>query len=597
MANETISVNKKTVRELLTNGKDNPFVIPEYQRPYAWTDEEVVTLFDDLWEFTVKFLNKEETEKTYFLGSVVSYKNEKGELEIIDGQQRITSLFLLLRAIYTKLKAEESDKRSSNFINQIEPAIWETDKLTSEVDYTKILIRSNVMNDDGNEILRNILKTGKAEKNAKDNYSKNYNKFIELYENAAKDNPTIIYDFIYAVLNQAIVLPIIADDQDTALTIFSTLNNRGLPLCDSDIFKAKIYNHISDDREKRDNFIKEWKKLTDEAEYAEESIQQLFYYYMFYLRAKENDPKTTTPGLRKYFTDKEHKNRLYEENILDNLNKILNLWKVVNKREEIEDEKWSKNLKIKKILDELKSYPNEFWKYPVITYYLTYKDTDNFENEFLTFLRRFLTFLIVKYLESPTINAVKTDIMKLNIDITKTSHPTFNSLEINTEEFKNSLKKPHTNTVRMLLKIMAYLDGEQSELLPKDWEIEHIFPRSWRSNYFTDKSDDEVIEKIEHLGNKVPFNKRLNIVAGNGYFDKKKSQYKNSNIKIVKNMGLSSRNDWNLEDIDNRDEEIATSIQNLFNKWINDYDNNKKICTPSEEELKMIEQLRAKGLI
>lgn len=453
------------------------------------------------------------------------------------------------------------------------------------------------MNDDGNEILRNILKTGKAEKNAKDNYSKNYNKFIELYENAAKDNPTIIYDFIYAVLNQAIVLPIIADDQDTALTIFSTLNNRGLPLCDSDIFKAKIYNHISDDREKRDNFIKEWKKLTDEAEYAEESIQQLFYYYMFYLRAKENDPKTTTPGLRKYFTDKEHKNRLYEENILDNLNKILNLWKVVNKREEIEDEKWSKNLKIKKILDELKSYPNEFWKYPVITYYLTYKDTDNFENEFLTFLRRFLTFLIVKYLESPTINAVKTDIMKLNIDITKTSHPTFNSLEINTEEFKNSLKKPHTNTVRMLLKIMAYLDGEQSELLPKDWEIEHIFPRSWRSNYFTDKSDDEVIEKIEHLGNKVPFNKRLNIVAGNGYFDKKKSQYKNSNIKIVKNMGLSSRNDWNLEDIDNRDEEIATSIQNLFNKWINDYDNNKKICTPSEEELKMIEQLRAKGLI
>ena len=56
-----------------------------------------------------------------------------------------------------------------------------------------------------------------------------------------------MYDFIYALLNQAILLPICADSQDTALTIFSTLNNRGLPLSDADIFKAKIYNNLKDD--------------------------------------------------------------------------------------------------------------------------------------------------------------------------------------------------------------------------------------------------------------------------------------------------------------------------------------------------------------
>ena len=62
MADETISVNKKTVSDLLKSGKDNPFIIPEYQRPYAWTDEETVTLFEDLWEFTINYFNDEEAE-------------------------------------------------------------------------------------------------------------------------------------------------------------------------------------------------------------------------------------------------------------------------------------------------------------------------------------------------------------------------------------------------------------------------------------------------------------------------------------------------------------------------------------------------------
>ena len=94
----TIEVNKQSVEALLGSGRTKPFVIPEYQRPYAWTDEQVETLFEDLWEFTVSN-GGTEREGSYFLGSIVSYENDNGEQEIIDGQQRITSLFLLLRAI------------------------------------------------------------------------------------------------------------------------------------------------------------------------------------------------------------------------------------------------------------------------------------------------------------------------------------------------------------------------------------------------------------------------------------------------------------------------------------------------------------------
>ena len=136
----TIEVNKQSVEALLGSGKSRPFVIPEYQRPYAWTDEQVETLFEDLWDFTATS-GGTEREGSYFLGSVVSYENEDGEQEIIDGQQRITSLFLLLRAIYTKLVATPASERTAeanNFIGKIEPAIWRTNKLTGTVDYRDI---------------------------------------------------------------------------------------------------------------------------------------------------------------------------------------------------------------------------------------------------------------------------------------------------------------------------------------------------------------------------------------------------------------------------------------------------------------------------
>ena len=87
----TIEVNKESVEVLLGSGKTKPFVIPEYQRPYAWTDEQVETLFEDLWEFTVTS-GGTERDGSYFLGSVVAYENEDGEQEIIDGQQRLRAI-------------------------------------------------------------------------------------------------------------------------------------------------------------------------------------------------------------------------------------------------------------------------------------------------------------------------------------------------------------------------------------------------------------------------------------------------------------------------------------------------------------------------
>ncbi|WP_338958156.1 DUF262 domain-containing protein [Fusobacterium nucleatum] len=460
----TISVNKQTIEQFLLNARTKPFVIPEYQRPYSWTSDQIDTLFNDIWEFTC---NEGGTDKegTYFLGSIVSYENDKGEQEIIDGQQRITSIFLLLRAIYTKLNGvEEKTEEAKNFISKIEPLIWSTNKLTGKVDYSSILLNSKVINETENEILKNILESGEIDEKLEDNYSKNYNQILKLIEEKSVENALMIYQFIYALLNQVIILPITADSQETALTIFSTLNDRGLPLSDADIFKAKIYNHLKNKVEKEE-FIEKWKELEEDTQNISESIQQLFYYYMFYLRALENDRNSTTPGLRKYYSANKFK-KLLETDILDNLRKILNIWEVIaNPKVSIENESWSENRDILKVLNILTSYPNEFWKYPVIVYYLSHKDKKDFEGKFLKFLRKLYVELLKKYIEIPTINAVKSNILKLNAEIINSDKPIFDFKSLSEDEIKEKIKTPHRNAVRMLLKTLTY--DIQDELLEK----------------------------------------------------------------------------------------------------------------------------------
>ena len=71
---------------------------------------------------------------------------------------------------------------------KIEPTIWRTNKLTGTVDFKNILLTSRVVNNEGNEILRSILETGKADENAEDNYSKNYRHFQELFDKHSTGN-------------------------------------------------------------------------------------------------------------------------------------------------------------------------------------------------------------------------------------------------------------------------------------------------------------------------------------------------------------------------------------------------------------------------
>ena len=182
-----LNVTKKTISKLFSEMQNRKFIIPYFQRPYKWEKELCETLWNDIEDFTI---NNEDDD--YFLGTIVSYLNQDTKnLEIIDGQQRITSILLLLRAFYRKLEdMNQSDEDVIGLMNQIAPCIWDINPISQKVtDKTKKRIESFVITDDDKETFHKILETGNTDDNLDDNYTINYGFFKEKCDEYAQNNP------------------------------------------------------------------------------------------------------------------------------------------------------------------------------------------------------------------------------------------------------------------------------------------------------------------------------------------------------------------------------------------------------------------------
>jgi RNA polymerase sigma factor (sigma-70 family) len=119
-----LNVDQKTIKDLFQSKKAD-FLIPDYQRPYAWGENECRTLWDDIFSFAIPDEGRTDFDSSseYFLGPIVTFKNEDDKMEVIDGQQRLTTLMLLLRAFYSKF-AHMQDKASVSTKQNIEKCIW-----------------------------------------------------------------------------------------------------------------------------------------------------------------------------------------------------------------------------------------------------------------------------------------------------------------------------------------------------------------------------------------------------------------------------------------------------------------------------------------
>jgi uncharacterized protein with ParB-like and HNH nuclease domain len=320
-----LHVSKKSISKLLSEMQNRKFIIPDFQRPYKWNVEKCESLWNDIENFT---LTDAKAGSDYFLGTIVSYINEDKNQEIIDGQQRITSFFLLLRAFFRKLEMMVEDEDVAGLKNQLAPCIWDINPISQKVsDKTKIHIESLVATEEDNDTFHKILETGISSDLATDNYSVNYRYFKKQCDEYAETNPMQWKELCITILQKCIILPIECDTPETALTIFSTLNDRGLPLADSDIFKAQIYRNL-ETQDKRKEFTNTWKELTQICKQGWLSIDDVFRYYSHVLRGRNND-KSKEVGLRKFYAEDKYK-RLKDEKLIGEVMALANFWRFIN---------------------------------------------------------------------------------------------------------------------------------------------------------------------------------------------------------------------------------------------------------------------------
>lgn len=550
-----LHVNKKTIGELFREMQNKKFIIPDYQRPYKWNIEKCETLWNDIKNFAQ---TDAKSGADYFLGTIVSFSNKDKNQEIIDGQQRITSFMLLLRSFYKKLEDMQEDEDVIGLKNQLAPCIWDINQISQKVtDKTKIHIISEVATEEDNETFHQILATGETDNDKIDNYSKNYRYFKERCDEFATQNPMQWKELCVTILHKCIILPIECDTQDVALTIFSTLNDRGMPLADSDIFKAQIYKNTQED--KRKDFTNLWKELTQICKEGKVSIDDVFRYYTHVLRARNND-KSKEVGLRKFYAENEYE-RLEDDNVINEIMQIASFWRYINQEIEPETEfNFVISNETRKYIQCLNFYPNEYWKYAVSVFFIKNKDENDFDEKLRSLSQELIAFLFAQFIEKPSVNAIKDDIYTSCISLYKDNKLDY-KYRFNEDFFRQQIGVFSSARIsRPFLLLYAYLNSNQKDLIQNNFDIEHIFPKKWQDTNYNgwDKKNAELY--LDRFGNKVVIEKKLNIQAGNGYFGNKKSKYSSSKIASVLDLSTYQSNDWTKEDIEQREENFKKII-------------------------------------
>lgn len=564
-----LSVDQKNIKDLLSEKSAN-FLIPDYQRSYAWEEDECQTLWDDIFTFAFPDGNKDafNTNDEYFLGAIVTYKNERKQSEVIDGQQRLTTLLLLLRAFYDKFEYM-ADKPSKDTRNTISQCIWQTDEF-GNADMLHLKIDSEVATDDEKEEFLSILRTGKVDKNTNSKYARNYKFFQDNIEDFIGKFAAYLPYLPARILNNCILLPIEADSQDTALRIFSTLNDRGMPLADADIFKAQFYKYY-ENKGKKTEFIDDWKDLSFKSERIFHPIygtpmDELFTKYMYYIRASEGNKSTTTEALRKFYGSEKYR-RLLSASTISDLLSLIDFW------ESVYDQNTTRfSEEVLKKLYVLKYAPNGMWEYFTSVYFLTYRDSQgNMDNsKFSTFLSKTTAFIFAYALTNPGVNALRTPIYAEMVKIYKHQEFDFSDYKFDREHISKVLSNyKFTNNRTVTRSILTwYAFSFEYQTRPSNgtgFDIEHIYAKERHKKENKLQNPDN----LEELGNKILLEKSINIRASDFRFTDKKRYYlgyTDANGKvhnksmIAEYADLTRKNDFLEKDIIERDKEIHTKF-------------------------------------
>jgi uncharacterized protein with ParB-like and HNH nuclease domain len=550
-------LDTKTVNfnEILGNGKI--YRVPQFQRDYSWEQDNWEDLWNDI-EIAA------DSKNLHYMGSVVLQSTKGKEYLIIDGQQRFTTLSLLILATISAI--QELVDRGVNIDENVERIDILMRQYIGHKDPSSLRYSSKLFlneNNDGfyqSRLLTfkeplNVRKLSDSEKMMWDGYLFFKNKIKSKFTN---DSGAELASFLSSVTGELMMfIQITVEDELNAYTVFETLNSRGVELTSTDLLKNYLFSLVAKSTTDLKQVKIQWKKIIDAI-----TLKDFPSFLRYFLVA-------TRKQVTKEYLFKEIKNYIRTGDdvftLLDRLEFYAYNYVALSSPD---DEQWSTDKDNRNAIVVLRSFRVTQWKSlaMVALEKLSNSDFKRLLNSLISISYRYnviaklQTNEMEKIYSKAAINLYKgttTNIVGVLNDLKE--------LYVIDEDFKNyfSIKQFNTNNSndKKLLRYTLYkLETQEHGGNHYDFEtdsgtIEHILPESYPDIWHDDFTEDEYMRNVYMIGNLTLLEPaKNNKEASNLKFEEKKKVYETSKYALTKNINDPQ---WTTQNIKGRQAHLA----------------------------------------
>jgi uncharacterized protein with ParB-like and HNH nuclease domain len=565
MANE-IKSDKLYIKDIFARW----YRIPEYQRPYVWGKDQVNDLLDD-----ISFAQQNDDKAEYFLGSIV-FQTKKTENEdyqeddLLDGQQRMTTLFLITAIIRDITENKKLKSICNEIIFQDENEFDGTPERIRIIfdirEEVKEFVDKFIKKDSG---LNDIDALKQELKNTKDLSIKNMINVIFEIQNYFKRTDTISVENFFKYLNNRVLMIYVSSSSlEDAFKLFTVMNDRGIKLRNSDILKAENLHLVSSTN--REKYAKEWEEIEN---YFEEDFD-VFLSHLRTILVKEKARK----NLLDEFEENIYFAKGNKKGTAPLLAKGEDTFKYIKKYKKHFDEIFSQDhfdifgdYKFDNLITIMKNVlPADLWIAPLLRYY------DKFgENNLVAFLEKldnkFSNDWIIGLTPTSRIENMN-NIIKV-IDSTDTTEDILKNeiFKINQNDFMNVLSDNiyGRRFARYVLYKLDYLYGNSDKInVPSIITAEHILPQTPKddSQWKIDFTDAEREEWTHKIGNLALISRRKNSSQGRKDYEDKKTKYFKNNIELFRNSlrVFNTNAKWTPSEIRANQQEVLEKIKQHY---------------------------------
>ena len=533
------------------------FRIPPYQRPYAWTTEQTGELLDDLL-YAMRRTEQVDEASPYFLGSIVIIKeNEYSSAEVVDGQQRLTTLTILL-CVLRELSDDKTKRDLDQFIRQ------EGNELKGTKDVFRVTLRER----DRDFFQKNVQTFGQLQDFLETDTTNRLDSQQRVFENTKHLWQELLKctseerDRLAKFISQRCYLVIVStSDQSSAYRIFSVMNDRGLDLSPTDILKAEIIGSMDDSI--RPKYTEAWEDI--EEDIGRDDFRDLFAHIrMIWMKDKARGE------LSEEFRDGVL-NRVKNKNFVDEvLTPFADAYKRVTR---VDDKSEGDTKRANLYLEYLGRLDNFDWIPPAMAFF---NKAPNIMDA-LRFVRALERLAYGMLIMRKNINERINRYVRV-LEAIENDEELFGDLgpfEFSSDEKKEILRVldgPIYSLPRvprpLLLRVDSLLADVGARYDYPTISIEHVLPVSPSpdSEWVTRFPDEEEREQWTHrLGNLVLLSRRKNSQAQNYDFERKKSKYFQSGVApFALTTEVVNESEWTLAVLEQRQKRL---IDCLRSEW------------------------------